>query len=1076
MAKAPDPNTPSPAALRALMETYEQLKKVRASKTVTLKPCSMLRTEIVGMDGLPQPFRLRYYQVQGIYHLMTMKRMVLGDGTGLGKCVTENTLLVTDQGLLPIWEIAPEGELKDDTFYEPRIPVKVRTGNTYNDCDMAEVRRFYWCGQKETRKVTTRNGFRVEGSLVHPVLVRGPEQTNPAVMVFEAMKKLPELQVGQDYICIDRGGDCFPTVEPAIPFDHDPAHANAKMYNFPAELTPDLARLLGYVVAEAWTNGRYNVNISQHKDVNPDAHEDIRGLLATIFGWAGDAGNAERDKLISVTSIRIRKYLEACGVNYVTSHDKEVPWSVLRASRLSVRGFLRGLFEGEASVVEGGVEFSSSSEKLARGTQLLLLRFGIVSTLSPKRVKGFEHTYWRLTFFGEDAQIFDREIGFASERKRAALRAGLTGEPNPNKDVVPYMGLPVAALKEALLEATAKTGSNDERKGSGLKQYGESFQSTLKHVIHGHRNPTYRFLRQLLEIGSVHGLQNHTAFLEIQSVVRQHYFYDPVVQVEEGFAPLMDVEVHHPSHRFSGNGFVNHNTIEVIGALCYLWSSKEANNKVIIVTPKSALRQWAAEVLRFTHGVKPFVVSGDLSQRRSIYEAWLGHEGPALLILNYALLIRDWDQGAVLPTKPNGQPDPKGMATPGLLDRLTAAIPKLVTVFDEATAFKNTATKTWQTCRFLSDRSHRCYALTATLLKNNLMEGFSIYKVVYSSVFSTKTKFMDDYCVTKRQLVRGGRQIPIVVGYRNLELFRMKIDPFFLGRPKHAVSDELPTLITKEIRCELSPTEDHKYSEALSGVLELGDGEVRDYEDHKAFVSLIYCQQVVNSLSLLRFKADEDIYNPASDAFVGKVGGLSAKEEALVDLLSEELDDEKVIVFTRFESHVARLQQVLTEAKIKSVRITGKEKDEERRKAQAAFQDLKSSTRVIFITAAGTEAINLQAAGAMIYFDAPWSWGDYVQGIGRMIRIGSPHQHVVVYHLIAERPSDTVTGRRTIDHYTLALLRGKKDLIDKVLGESAVGALEFEKGTSFVRNLVRNLKGRDDQLDIGAAIDFEGLP
>lgn len=1063
--------TPSPAALRALMETYEQLKKVRASKTVSLKPCPMLRTEIVGLDGLPQPFRLRYYQVQGIYHLMTMKRMVLGDGTGLGKCVTEDTLLVTDRGLLPIWELAPEGELKDDTFYEPRIPVKVRTGN-----DMAEVRRFYWCGQKETRKVTTRNGFQVEGSLVHPVLVRGPEQTNPSVMRFESMKKLPELQVGQDYVCIDRGGDCFPMHEPAIPADHDPAHWNAKTYNFPAEMTPDLARLLGYVVAEAWTNGRYNVNISQHKDVNPEAHEDIRGLLASIFGGAGDADNAERDKLISVTSIRIRKFLEACGVNYATSYDKEVPWSVLRATRLSVRGFLRGLFEGEASVAEGGIEFSTSSEKLARATQLLLLRFGIVSTLAPKKVKGFEHTYWRLTFFGEDAQTFDREIGFASERKRAALRAGLTDEPNPNKDVVPYMGLPVAALKDALLEATAKTGSNDERKGSGLKQYGESFQSTLKHVIHGHRNPTYRFLRQLLEVAATHGLQNHTAFLEIQSVVQQHYFYDPVVRVEEGFAPLMDVEVYHPSHRFSGNGFINHNTVETIGALCYLWSSREPDNKVIIVTPKSALRQWAAEFARFTIGVKTFLVSGDLSQRRAVYEAWAACPEKAVLIINYALLIRDWDYGSTLPLKPDGTPDPKGLASPGLLDRITSTLPKLVTVFDEATAFKNTSTKTWQTCRFLSDKCHRCYGLTATLLKNNLMEGFGIYKVIYASVFSTKTKFMDDFCITKKQLVRGGRQIPIVVGYKNLDGFRAKIDPFFLGRPKHAVSDELPTLITKEIQCELSPAEDSKYAEALSGVFELGDGEIRDYEDHKAFVSLIYCQQVVNSLSLLRFKDGDLIVNPASDNLVGKVGGLSAKEEALVDLLSEELDGEKVIVFTRFESHVARLVQVLKEAKIKSVRITGKEKDEQRRQAQNAFQDLNSDTRVIFITGAGTEAINLQAAGAMIYFDAPWSWGDYVQGIGRMIRIGSPHQHVVVYHLIAERPSKKAKERRTIDHYTLALLRGKKDLIDKVLGESAVGALEFDKGgDNFMRNLVRELKKSkaEAELDIGAAIDLD---
>ncbi len=66
-------------------KVYDFLKKIRESKTVALKPTSMLRTEFVGLDGTTQPFKLRYYQVQGIYHLLALKRMVLGDGTGTGK-------------------------------------------------------------------------------------------------------------------------------------------------------------------------------------------------------------------------------------------------------------------------------------------------------------------------------------------------------------------------------------------------------------------------------------------------------------------------------------------------------------------------------------------------------------------------------------------------------------------------------------------------------------------------------------------------------------------------------------------------------------------------------------------------------------------------------------------------------------------------------------------------------------------------------------------------------------------------------------------------------------------------------
>ena len=516
-----------------------------------------------------------------------------------------------------------------------------------------------------------------------------------------------------------------------------------------------------------------------------------------------------------------------------------------------------------------------------------------------------------------------------------------------------------------------------------------------------------------------------------------------------------------------GDGTGLGKTVEMLGALCYLWQ-KEPLNKVLIVAPKSAIRQWAGEIERFARDVRVYVVSGKLEERRATWEAWVAHpaDSPtkAVLIINYALLIRDWDHGAQLQVGRDGKPDPKLPMTPGLLDSLTAGVKDLVVIYDEATAFKNTQTKTWQTCRFLSDRAHRCYGLTATLLKNNLIEGFAIYKVICPSVFGNKTSFMNEYCVTKMQPVGGGRKVPIVVGYRNLQHFRDRIDPYFLGRPKHIVSDELPTLITKEVLCELSLAEDAKYTEALTGVLELGDGEVRDFEEHKAFVSLIYCQQVCDSISLLRYEGGDEIVAGIFKDEGIRVKDMGAKEQTLLDLLADELDGEKVIVYTRFASLVPRLQAILAEQKIKSVAITGQVQDTAknpaRRKAQEAFQNLESDVRVIFITDAGSEAINLQAASAMIFYDAPWSFGNYVQLLGRPIRIGSPHQHVVVYHLIAERPREKKKDRKTIDHHTLDMLGAKKDLIDKVLGESAVGALEFEK-QSPTKELVRKLQGKE---------------
>ena len=71
-----------------ITKTYEQLKKIRASTTLELKPTEMLRTELVGLDGTISPLKVRYYQSQAIFHLLMMKRMVLGDPTGTVKSLS----------------------------------------------------------------------------------------------------------------------------------------------------------------------------------------------------------------------------------------------------------------------------------------------------------------------------------------------------------------------------------------------------------------------------------------------------------------------------------------------------------------------------------------------------------------------------------------------------------------------------------------------------------------------------------------------------------------------------------------------------------------------------------------------------------------------------------------------------------------------------------------------------------------------------------------------------------------------------------------------------------------------------
>jgi SNF2 family DNA or RNA helicase len=62
-----------------------------------------------------------------------------------------------------------------------------------------------------------------------------------------------------------------------------------------------------------------------------------------------------------------------------------------------------------------------------------------------------------------------------------------------------------------------------------------------------------------------------------------------------------------------------------------------------------------------------------------------------------------------------------------------------------------------------------------------------------------------------------------------------------------------------------------------------------------------------------------------------------------------------------------------------------------------------------------------------------------------------------VYHLVSERLGDKPD---TIDGYVLKMLRRKKNLIDRVIGEAAVGALEFDERVT--KSLLRQMQGKSD--------------
>jgi SNF2 family DNA or RNA helicase len=353
---------------------------------------------------------------------------------------------------------------------------------------------------------------------------------------------------------------------------------------------------------------------------------------------------------------------------------------------------------------------------------------------------------------------------------------------------------------------------------------------------------------------------------------------------------------------------------------------------------------------------------------------------------------------------------------------------KIMLVMDEAHVIKNHQGKIHDAMGRTAKMCERVIAMTATPVKNRLMEFFSLFRVVCPFLFPRITHFQRDYCIVKMQSIGRNRQVPIVVGHSKdqIERFVAAIEPYYLSRRKYEVAKELPELITREIVCVLSPEQVDLYEMAE---LEAEEAEAEadpDEPNAHAMKCMVLIQQASNAPQL--------IANEEGVPYEGE----SSKLEAIVELL-QGAPDSKFLVFSRFKQMIDLVDRRLKKEQVEFVRITGDEGAKERRANRDTYQDPASGTNVMLITTAGTESLNLQATEYIICIDSPWSWGDYVQLTGRGIRIGSKNLTVMLIHLIAMLPG----GRETIDHHVVKTLRAKRKLADAVSGEALKGGLEF---------------------------------
>jgi ribonucleoside-diphosphate reductase alpha chain len=298
-------------------------------------------------------------------------------------------------------------------------------------------------GVKRIYRVETTGGFTIRGTGDHKVKVLNDETYDPA-HGSKGWKRIDELKPGDILAVMDLNDPALPDAifRDRSPYLHLDAEriqprrrdAHYRLINIPEVWDDDLAYVLGYAVGD----GCYATHSRQRAAKRLDLHMHVQDAphvkpiidrvtgrclrsrsLVPVGAWHEPGAGAPPYPLqveeganrawVSVHSSAFLRLLESLGLKPAVAHEKTVPESILTAPREATASFLRGLFDADGTISrpreQPMISLSSTSRRLIEQVQLLLLQFGIFSTVTTYRAEAKNATRPSgLTYVTKDGQ------------------------------------------------------------------------------------------------------------------------------------------------------------------------------------------------------------------------------------------------------------------------------------------------------------------------------------------------------------------------------------------------------------------------------------------------------------------------------------------------------------------------------------------------------------------------------------------------------------------------------------------------------------------------------------------------
>ncbi len=283
------------------------------------------------LTHIPEKIRRTFVtamEIEPRWHVEMQAAFQTFTDNAVSKCITGDTLVLSEKGMLPIESFA-QAELSADTFADCPITLFGESGPVTGT-------QLYYGGMSDTVRIRTRAGFELEGTPEHCIRVPGPG----GEPVWAPLGGL-------------RAGDGVYQV------------CGHNMFG-PERLDPDRAYILARLVHSGRLFGDKLVVTAKRR-----APMEKEGFVRNGGVWELVGGQ----RLIELDIWR-------------DEARRGVPKEVLRADRAGVAAFIEGLLE-TASEDDGTIRWLTLSWRLAKEVQVILLNLGVYAQLRQKE-EGWE--------------------------------------------------------------------------------------------------------------------------------------------------------------------------------------------------------------------------------------------------------------------------------------------------------------------------------------------------------------------------------------------------------------------------------------------------------------------------------------------------------------------------------------------------------------------------------------------------------------------------------------------------------------------------------------------------------------